>query len=56
MILTIMRYTNLANPTVQKNFRLPYKLVKKLEEYCRQNDVKEVHVVIEAIEFYFKAR
>jgi len=38
-----------AQPTVQKNYRLPWELVKRLEEYCKKEGITETSFVIEAI-------
>ena len=39
----------MAQPTVQKNYRLPYPLVQQLEKYCKEQGITETSFIVEAI-------
>lgn len=44
----------MAEPIIQKNFRLPWALAQKLEKFAKETDVTQQEIVIKALENYLK--
>jgi predicted DNA-binding protein len=44
----------MAEPIIQKNFRLPWALAQKLEKFAKETDITQQEIVIRALENYLK--